>query len=193
MSNLGKHIAGIRAIREARKIRAVIELARPGMDQRAPALWCIAAAVRLWRLRRLRRVEEYERRRGWAMVTLSRPAPRSTALVQLWRVALPGLSLPARAVERVADVVVGDLVTHGAFSRAAAAVGRCLRYGLSRYEHPLERRKGVGAKMLEALRHKVGRSEEARMLVVMQARMLKWGKLEERGHGTLSGKPKEPL
>ena len=44
---------------------------------------------------------------------------------------------------------------------------------------------GWGVKFLKELRSKVGQSEEARLLVVMQARMLRWGKA--KGHGTLSG------
>ena len=51
--------------------------------------------------------------------------------------------------------------------RAVSAVGRCLRYGLSRYD-PLERRNGVGASILGDLRVKVGQGEGARLLVVMQ-------------------------
>ena len=41
MSNLGKHIAGVRALREARKLRLIINLSLPGMEPRALALWCI--------------------------------------------------------------------------------------------------------------------------------------------------------
>ena len=108
-------------------------------------------------------MEEYERSRCWGRITLARPAPRSAALVQLWKVALPGLSLPSRTIEQVADVVVGDVVMRGAYRRAVSAVGRCLHYGLSRYD-PLERRNGVGASILGALRVKVGQGEGARVL-----------------------------
>ena len=190
MSNLGKHIAGVRARREARKVRVMIDLSLPGMDPRAPALWCIAAAVQLMKLRRLRIVEEYERRRGWTRLTLVRSAPRAPALVQLWRVALPGLALPTRANVIVADTSAGGMEVPGAFSRTAAAVGRCLRYGLTRFD-PLALRGENGVKILGALQKQVGQSEEARLLVVMQARMLRWGR--PKGHGTLSGKTKEPL
>ena len=190
MSNLGRFIAGVRVVREARKERALIELRLPGHDPRVAALWCIAAAVRVARWRRLRAREAYERSRGWARLTTARPARRAPVVVQLWRVALPGFALPARSAVAAACSSLEGVVVPGAFKSAAAAVGRCLRYGLTSFD-PLARSRFSGRKLLVALRAKVGESEAARLLVAMQARMLKW--CRRGGHGTLSGRPKEPL
>ena len=190
MSNLGRFIAGVRAMRETRRVRVLIELALPGMDSRAPALWCIAAAVRLRVLRRLRTSEEYEGRRGWVRITKAPLVPWSVTMRQMWRAALPGVRLPERARVQRAEATVGGVAVPGAFRDAAAAVGRCLRYGLSGYDVLAQRgRSGVG--VLQRVRDKVRRGEDAKTLMVMQARMLKWGR--PYGRGTLSGKAKEPL
>ena len=123
MSNLGRFIAGVRMVHEARKERVLIELRLPGHDPRAAALWCIKAAVRVARWRRLRAGEAYERSRGWVRLTTARPAPRAPVVVQLWRVALPDFALPPRAAVSAACSSLEGVVVPGAFKSCGGCGG----------------------------------------------------------------------
>jgi len=128
-SRLWGWIAWRRLVREVRAARSEVEASRED-DCRAPALWRIAAAVRVRRWRAVAVAERRQRQGGWVRLQAVRSLDHSATLSRFVWAALRSHELPDLVDDRVATRVGEWGLEVGRRELALRALRRCVFFRL---------------------------------------------------------------